>query len=36
MKRLVTLLCVVLLTGCSAPREKHTIELNCENGLITI
>ena len=35
MKRLIALLCLLLLTGCSVPRTKQTIELKCENGLIT-
>ena len=35
MKRLIALICVIFLTGCSTPRTKQTIELNCENGLIT-
>lgn len=35
MKRLIALLCLLLLIGCSVPRTKQTIELKCENGLIT-
>ena len=35
MKKIIAILTVLFLTGCSVPKTKQTIELKCENGLIT-
>ena len=35
MKKIITLLALILLTGCSEAYTKHTLDLKCENGLIT-
>ena len=36
MGKLTTILCIgFLTTGCSVPGTKQTIELKCENGLVT-
>ena len=34
MKKIIAILAVLFLTGCSVPKTKQTIELKCENGLI--
>lgn len=35
MKKILTLTYLLILTGCSTPRDKQTIDLKCENGLVT-